>query len=96
MANSNNHGRIWGVHQLILPILLTAIIGLATWVSQIAVASHYDRLTAADEHRIVANAHSYTDSQAKLLRQDLREIRQDLSHHQDLLLQILLEIKKTK
>lgn len=72
---------------------LTAAVGVGSWLVQATMASHYDRLTNADARIISAEGREYTDLQIATIRKDLHQIRQDLSHQQDLLIQILLEIQ---
>jgi hypothetical protein len=79
--------RWWEFQSLLLPVVAAALIAGIAWVTQAAVAAHYDSLTSADEQRIVVALQDYTDKQFQIVRADLTQIRQDLTA-------LLLEIRQ--
>ena len=83
-------------NSLLTPLVATAVLGVSAWVLQATAASHFNRLTVEDERRIVRDSQDYTDAQVGLIRQDLRQIRQDLSRLHDLQAETLLLIKAKK
>jgi hypothetical protein len=86
--------RTWDLHQWLLPGLLAAALAVGGWVIQAAASSHYDRLTAEDGQRIARESQEYSDKQTNTIRQDLRQIRQDISKLYDLQQQVLLAIRE--
>lgn len=81
--------RIWELHTLFLPLVATALIAAVAWVSQAAVAAHFDRLTQADGQRITQDFRAYSDRQFAILRDDLRAIRRTVDD-------VLLELRQRK